>query len=760
MVKMPLAWRKERGAYYEDQIKRASTYKHQMVQRREKLRELYNKEPGGFDSNYPFEGAADIHLPLILDKVETAVPKVVSAAWRAEPFVNVLRPNKQVGLDMAKNTEKFTTWAFRNDVPNFYMSFENFNRNRFIDGTAFAKIRWVRKWRRTIEVHNMSSLAMDEGQEVPREKSIEEIFADIFKLGDPRNTYYDVKPLVNGDETKYEVKFTEAGLPYTAYCMIMDAERVGEIDVKVIRDVLEMDNPVFENVDMEDLVFPARAKCLQTADWVAHKTWYTIDELKRKMKKGWQITKKDLEFAEGVKKSVDVDAIGEQAKDRLIGESPNLGEEQHTKDKKVDPNRVLVWEVYARDYVEGNDQPMDVILHILDRNRKVIGIKYHDEVFPHGRRPFVHDTYIPIDGRVYGIGMAEVLYGINLSLNKTVNDVHNSMSLKATPFFLYSMLGLAENSTLLDGIRPGTGIPVGDVNQVRFPEFMQDPAGQFHTSFETMMGFADGLTFSRSVGGSNNYRNAPRTARGTLALMDAAEEKLSSLVEQSQATSWKEMVRQVVALYGRYLSVDKWYHVTGDPNPVRVSPAELRQNWHYEFSGSLTSVNRDVQRTLAERLYMVLRQDPLYQGDPRAHQQLVKKYIEAFSDIGDVDLIVPDLEGEGGLAHPPWEQKTEMYALIAGKHVQVLPVDDDAKHLDEIKRFKESRTWETISVRGQAMIDVHEEDHEQALKQKMAQAQRNPGGGGGIPDVSSAGNPSQGTPGLGGELSAMEGGIA
>jgi hypothetical protein len=319
---------------------------------------------------------------------------------------------------------------------------------------------------------------------------------------------------------------------------------------------------------------------------------------------------------------------------------------------------------------------------------------------------------------------------------------------------------MAENAQLLQGIQPGEGIPVGDVNQIKFPDFAQDPTAMFHASFETLRGYADTLTFSPSVGGSNNYRNAPRTARGTMALMDAAEEKLGSLVEQSQATSWKEMVTQVISLYGHYVGVDKWYHVTGEADPRRISPKELREQYQYEFSGSLTSVNRDIQRSLLERLYTTARTDPGYQQDPDAANALLRRYIEGFIDVGDAEPLIPKKPGESSMAHPPWDQDTEMHALVAGTHIEVLPIDPHLEHLKFIDTFKKSQVYQALDARGIALIDVHEFGHKQALQQQMQQQQQMAAGGG-VGQPQQGISPEQAAPGvpsLGGDLSALEGG--
>ena len=750
MVKMPLKWRKERGGYYEDRIIQTRSYHEAVIKRRDKFREIYNREPGGFDAETPWQGASNIHLPLVLEKVETAAPKIVSAMWRAEPFVNVRRPGGKDGTQDAKNIEQFLTWAFRNDIPEFYRNFENYQRNRLVDPVALAKIRWLRKWRRTIETHTLDSTIEEKG--VILDRTEEELFHEIFNFGDAHNTY--LRHTQKGGT--FTIEFNEAGIPHTATATIHKAERLGEIVVKVIRDVIENDSPIIENVDMEDLVFPERSRNLQDAEWVAHKTWYSIEELRRKKKAGvWQITEKDIQYAQGIAKRHDDDNQGESNKDNVVGISGMHGKQVTTKDGKIDPNKVLVWELYCKDYVDGSDEPVDVILHILDRARVIIGVEYHDEIFPHGRRPFIHDNYIPVDGRIYGISMAEVLYGINLSINKTINEVHNGMAIKTNPWFLYSVFGMAENASLLNGIQPGEGVPVGDVNAVRFPDFAQNPAEAFHSSFETMRGYADSLTFSPAIGGSSNYRNAPRTARGTLALMDAAEEKLGSLVEQSQAMSWKEMVRQVTSLYGRYVGIDKWYPVTGESNPRRVSPKELRENLNYSFSGSLTSVNRDVQRSLVERKYVQLRTDELYRTDPKAHQALIREYAEAFTEVGDANKIVPKLPGEGGMPHPPWQQSMELLSISAGHDIEVLPIDDHVQHLREIESYKKSDMYKNLDSRATTLIEVHERAHK-----KLAQQAAQQGGSDGQQGGQAGGDSvaAEGVPSLGGELSASEGG--
>jgi len=760
-------WRTERGAYYHSAIRQAWSDISGLLQKRDKIRDLYYKEPGGFDSDTPWKGASDIHLPVITDKIETAVPKLVSSTWRADPFVNVATADGNGEDSAAKNVESFLSWAFRNDIPDFYITNWNHEHNKLLDGTSFLKIKWQRGYRKTIEVHTIPAILKPGdidilGNEIttPRDRTIDEMMQEVFGFGDPNNTYYDYKKI---GKDRYHVNFTEDGEKLECTVEISEGRRIDDVDLKVKRMVLNSDNPEISNVDFEDLLFPVRSETLQKAKWIAHRTWYPVHEVRRMRNEGkWVMTDAEFNAIIGIKVENNPDSTSAQQKDKVTEVSTNTGTGRVTKDGKTDPNMVMIWELYTSEFVDDDmDYPTDVVMYIPDSLNIVVGIEYHDELFPHGRRPFVSDNYIPIDGRVYGIGMAELLYGINLSVDKTINQVNNAVEVKSNPWAMYSAYGMAANSRVLSGLKPGEWVPVGDVNAVKFPDFAQEPLQMFHASFQTLLGYADSLTFSPTVAGNTNFRNAPRTARGTLAMMDASEEKLSSLVEKAQATSWKEMVKQVASLYAAYIGIDKWYRVTGEAETRRISPRELRQNWQFEYTGSLTSVNREVQQALAERRYMALRVDPMYQQDPKAHQALIGDYLQHMTTGKDYKGMLPKLAGEGGYPHAPMSQEQELRILTTGEMVEVLPIDEHENHIQVLEKFIMSDAFESIPAYAVSVIRHHLNQHTSMLSNMQEMGQQGAGlqGAQGMPmEAPQPGVPVEGMSAPGGEMSAMQGG--
>jgi hypothetical protein len=763
-----LKWRKERGAWFDDVIRRAEeTDRDVLLDKVFEYREMYFREPGGFDSTEadgPWENSANLHIPMITEKVETATPKVMSAMWRASPFVNVRRPGgSDFNAEKARNIENFLSWAFRNDIPNFYITFENFIRNMLIDGTSFAKIRWERKMRRAVETHFVAAFDGDAPEGVQVDRSVVSILKEVFGLGDVRQTMHKWEP-VAGEDSTYIVQFTEGAREFSARVEIYTTDMFDKLRVRVFRNIVERESPMIDLVELEDLVFPFRSPNLQDADWVAHRTWYTYREIEGLVKAGnWSLTKKQLGTLKGNRRHADDTNDHETMKDDIIGLDGQTGQHLPTPDMDIDPNKILVWEIYVEDYVDSESEPINVVHFMPEHVRCIASTEYHDEVFAHGKRPFVSATYIPVAGRVYGIGMAELLYGVNMSVDHTINMVHNNMVISTTPAGFYSPMTLGHNNNALK-IKPGEMIPVMNPRDVYFPSFGQQPLAMYHATFDQMKGIADSLTFSPTAGGSTNFRNAPRTARGTLAMMDAAEERLSAIVEQMQATPWKEMIEQTASLYGSHMTIEKWYHNTGETEAKHITPKELRENFIFEFSGSLTSVNRDVQRTLVQQLYMTLRDEQAYANDPQAANELRRVFANAFGENVDVDKILPDPTGDASASHPPWTQEEENRSIAQGEFVAVLASDDDMAHLKELERFKNTAVYETLPDPVKALFFSHEQAHAAALKQKMAQQQRTADTQGTGASVGSATGPiapegaaSEGQPSFGGELSGLGG---
>ena len=114
------------------------------------IRAMYFDE--GLGSVGPWEGSSDIHLPVLVEKIEGVIPKISNAFWGADPLTHVQYPPDLGRRDEAKDEEKFLNWALRSDINSFYGTTEGWIRNMLLDGTSVVKAYWSRKWRQSVEI--------------------------------------------------------------------------------------------------------------------------------------------------------------------------------------------------------------------------------------------------------------------------------------------------------------------------------------------------------------------------------------------------------------------------------------------------------------------------------------------------------------------------------------------------------------------------------------------------------------------------------
>lgn len=777
-------FRKERGAWLVGEIEQAIEDRADLDGKLQMVRSLYWMDKDPLPSS-PWDGASDIHLPVVYEKIENSVPKVVNAFWGTEPIVHVTRVADEFLPEETDAAERLINWGIEQNIfPNFYETSEDWFRNALRDGMSTIKIYWDRQWSKIVEVHkikavwakgqiNLSGVAEMEDRVKDPAEVLEEIFGKptvrhgliaIEDLG--REEYEETDSLVPellGHH--YMVEFVEERRRHTARVLFKPSEFVDEVNVHVYREILKHDNPRVEVVEHEDLIVPFRTQNLQEADWVAQQFWLTRDEVQRKVDDGhFDMTdeeldrllsrrtesQEELETNEELKRQKDR-IIGEGDKDQSRASASSDGEE----DIVTDNNKILFYEVYTCDDVDEDGEPIEVIYYVSHHLRCVVGCEYLSEIFPHNRRPYATIKYKTISDRWYSIGMGEVLVPINLEVNTIVNFVNNNQELINNPFFFYIPAATMADPGILSGISPGDGIPIGDINGVSFPKFQQEPLANL-SAMDSLLLFADRITMSPMNAGSPQVRNAPRTARGTLALLSEGNVQLDNIITRWQRTGWEELMHQLMGLYQDYLPDEKYLLVTGSDGQLkrqRVTPQDIRGRYTFQFTGNTVNTNREVLRSLAQVRYNTVMTHPDYAQDPVVRREALKDFLRHYSEGVDIDRLVPVLPGQGGYQHPPMSQDNENMAMLQGIQLDALPTDDHAGHLAAMERFQRSEAFATMPEDRVILFAMHMKQHQQFMQQQaqMGQQPVMPGQGNNVPSGMSLDG--------GTDLDALEGGV-
>ena len=743
------------------------------LQKRMVARNLYY---GLYDRQTKRRGASNIHLPVLEEKVEGMVPKLSNAFHGAEPIVHVKRVQAEFDEVQTENNERFLNWAVETDIPNFYDVTEAWFRNTLLDGTSVLKVYWERVTRNTVEISGRQAM-WRQGEvdfsgtliEQDRPRFIIEVMADQFPgLQDVRREdgeMDDMLPAADAVGNRYRVDFLEDRRMYEDILVeVAESEFFDEVDLYVYRPIIKANRPRVEVVEYEDLIVPYRTWDLQEAERVTHRYWLTLAEFRTQAEKeGWELSDEDWERIESASRTADrheqdpLDRSMKRQKDAAVGEHPENGGGKGSLEDPDAPyvdGKIMMYEVYVTEDLNEDGEYEEVVHQIPVCLKKVVKSHYLEELFPHGRRPFPAAHYLRISDRWYARSLGEQLTPINLEVNAIVNMVNEAQELINNPFFFYVPHANTVDPEVLEDIQPGEGVPVSDVNAVFFPKFPQEPLANL-SAVDSMLLFADRLTIAPQAVGSSQVRNAPRTARGTLALLSESGIKTDIIITGLQKGGWRELFHQIHKLYHAFGDQSKWFHVTGEQHPRRITPEEMRGQFDYTFHGNSVNTNREVLRSIAQVRYSTLVANPLYSMDLNALLALTRDFLRHFGEGTDVDKLMPKLPGQGG-SHPPMDQRTELQIMAAGRPIEVLPTDDHVRHLDEIEKFQRSPAFEQLPQWAVGMIAAHQQQH-MLLLQQMAQTQGGPlGGGAGMANNIPTGMSNAQTQT---DLNAMEGGF-
>jgi hypothetical protein len=767
---------KQRGSYFVDMIEHDITDNWPRYSKVREYRSLYYGTATA-SMPLPWKGASNIHLPVMMEKVETFVPLVMSAFWGIEPHVNVLRSPDEFNSGQTYDIETFLNFVVEKDIPDFYETFESWIRNTGIESLATLSPSWERKHRDVSMIHTLKKLYDIEEQTAAgtpapeaREKSGLELLVDIFGRIEAPTGLIDARPVVGEEDgpvvgSEWIAYFLEDRIEYSAYVRFLPGIRVDEVRAQVRRTILERDGARVDLLEFEDLVLPYRTANIQEADRVTQRYWLTVEEVEERQQSGeWNITDEDLEIlrAQGTRKQeqVHLDAQLQDQKDSVIGETRGYGVERKAAlpvgFEAYNKNKIQVFRVFTRDAVERGGPRCEVIYHIPYGLRRIVQAQYLDEEYPHGRRPFITAKYLPISGRWGALGLGDQLAAINLEVNALVNYINNNQELINNPFFFYEPTALTSDQQSLEGIKPGQGIPVMSVQGIMFPKFGQEPLANMSVMTSLLM-FADRLTISPMNAGSSQMKNAPQTARGTLALLGEGHVKTDMLITRLQKGPWTELIEQLYGLYQEFMPDEKWYYVTrtdGKLRPNRITKTMMRGRYEFLFKGNTTNTNKEVLASKSQLVYNTVMTHPDYSTDAHVRRAAILYFLKYNCEGDDIDKFVPALPSEGAYMHPPMSQRDENKVIEMSVPVMVLPSDAHAEHLQVMDQFEQSQQFATMPEHAVALWASHKLQHQQMLRQQASQQNLpvQPGQGNNVPQgMSQAGG--------GNDTGVMEGGV-
>lgn len=396
-------------------------------------RELYEaswRQLDNPDFTGPWENAANFHVPVALTYGKAAHARLWQLFSNQNGFFNV-EARQEIFRDKEVKIKQFMDWVWENWANSKIGCRREMDRwlwDIVLSGSGFLKCFWKKEVRRYVDVQTII-------------ESYEELTFDPAEL--------------TGARTDYKTRAVQKNV---------EKEEI-------------LETPQVRRILYEDITMPIGAADPQEAHHVVTRVYMTDDDLKHRVDQ-------KVFFEEAVEESINA-----RVNPLLVGDQGNELKQQRVAidglsvdgSQSQESDRHVILEYYGPAFVQPEvtdvyaeaadlkKTKQEIVAWVHWQTRKVLGWTYLSRISPSGLRPIFKADFISFPDRTQGVGVAEVLYDIGRNIDAVYNLRVDNGTLASIPMFAYRASSSLKPALMR--IRPGTGIPVDDVNDLRQFQF-------------------------------------------------------------------------------------------------------------------------------------------------------------------------------------------------------------------------------------------------------------------------------------------------
>jgi len=223
----------------------------------------------------------------------------------------------------------------------------------------------------------------------------------------------------------------------------------------------------------------------------------------------------------------------------------------------------------------------------------------------------------PEMGKSYGTTVYGKLKAVQNGASDLLNMILNIAYLVMIPWFFY------DNKSGLRGelkLEAGKGIPVDDVNGIKFPEFRTNPQ-QYLEFLNIFMGLWEklGSISDTQIGRVNESKT---TATEVMSVIQEGNIKHNYQAEIIK-DEYVSILKTLYDLYYEKMNPKKKFTYGG--KPVQIPFGAMKRNYRFVLNGSTDSANKLIDRREKEELMKFLGGDPLM-NPVKPREELLKAY--------------------------------------------------------------------------------------------------------------------------------------
>jgi|GEM_PF-5377738 len=377
--------------------------------------------------------------------------------------------------------------------------------------------------------------------------------------------------------------------------------------VSEVRQVIH-DDPVCAHILLTDFYIDPEAADIETARYLGHKEYLSRAQL--------------LDLAEQGKYQIDWERLSPMRRDGEYADSADAGLGFYLLHHYWQEQRHAV---------------------ILNREQCVLE---EENPFWHGLTPYDKCCYVQLPGQFYGMGVPEILAGLQDELNTSRNQRidYNSLALRRM-WKLRKGCGLTARDLLW---RQNGVLQVENMDDVQEINIQGLPADAFANEAGVKQDMQD-VTGCHDILMGISYAN--ETATTTMTRDNNASLRFKAVVTAVVKDLLLPVARKFAALDQQFLSESRAIRLLNSPaDPLfQVAPGDVDGDYDISYCGAAIEslANKELNKEKALQAYSLALADPAYQADDTARLKLFRKVLEAL-DIKEAESLLPGERNAGG----------------------------------------------------------------------------------------------------------------
>ena len=379
-------------------------------------------------------------------------------------------------------------------------------------------------------------------------------------------------------------------------------------------------------IDLVDIIVPDTTETdVQQLPWIYHRTWYSLYDLKKKVKLGFFSQDKVDEVEAALTSTKTQDAKTAEEKQKIMNEMPE--------------EKVEILECYMR-FDTGIDKlEHECVFWVCPNTNTVLKGFYLKDLYFDAKRP-IHVFRYKDTGSFYGRGIPEMIRPYRTLINNLFNFAVNCLMVQILPWGFYRIGSSFKPEEVR--LAPGVMIPVDDINDVRIAEF---PATATVVEGVVMliMSFIERQT---GISAPQMGKEFPtrKTATEVKTIMSEGNVKHEDRIQAFQ-DQFADLLKCVYNLYRQNQSKGREGRITTGEDYRFVplfSAFDQMPDFDFIILGTLTTGNKEMERQDTMALYSITSQHPLMANYWVGQLEMLKEVFNTFGKRNIGRFLPPD----------------------------------------------------------------------------------------------------------------------